>query len=174
MISGRNVIGFIVSPKRRLCRVLLVVTAQYLMFPTAVATTVCQWIDENGRVEFSDAVPDEYSRIATCTYSRPVELPLEQGAADKRAKDGADKISPDAKAPSNAAPTQGSVPKPDAKQPSERITDSTDCNTWRRLYDESGACFAPFRTAGGGVKTEAFDKCNEVPSPEEKCGPERN
>lgn len=160
--------------KHGLSTALLAIMAHFLMLPHAGATSICRWVDENGQVQFSDVVPDRYTNIVTCTHSQPIELSVEQRAANERAKRRTDKISSPATAASSAAPLQSIAPQPDAKQPAERITDSTDCPTWRRLYDESGACFAPFRTAGGGVKAEAFDKCNEVPSPEAKCGPERN
>ena len=59
------------------------------------------------------------------------------------------------------------------KRPAELVTDATDCETWWRLYDESTACFGPFRTTRGATKVEAFDVCNAVASPEPKCGPRR-
>jgi hypothetical protein len=60
------------------------------------------------------------------------------------------------------------------KRPVEQVTESTDCATWWRLYRESQECFGPFHTVGGGLKPEAFDHCNEIPSPELKCGPWRD
>ena len=41
----------------------------------------------------------------------------------------------------------------------------TDCETWQRLYFESIDCFGPYRTVRGGIKPEAFERCNEVPEP---------
>ncbi|MBX9818544.1 MAG: hypothetical protein K2X79_10980, partial [Burkholderiaceae bacterium] len=60
------------------------------------------------------------------------------------------------------------------KRPAETVTDATDCPTWWRIYDDSNACFGPFRTVQGGLKPEAFDHCNAVASPELRCGPRRN
>ena len=51
---------------------------------------------------------------------------------------------------------------------------TTSCTTWWRLYRESQECFGLFRTVGGGIKPEAFDHCNEIPSPETRCGPYRD
>jgi hypothetical protein len=63
---------------------------------------------------------------------------------------------------------------PSVKRPAEVITDNTDCQTRWRIYDESVACFGPYRTTQGATKPEGFDKCNDIPSPEIKCGPRRN
>lgn len=60
------------------------------------------------------------------------------------------------------------------KRPAELVTETTSCPTWWRLYDESGECFGPYRTARGATKAEAFDVCNVVLSPEPKCGPRSN
>ena len=68
--------------------------------------------------------------------------------------------------------TPASAARP-VKRPSQGVTDTTDCATWRRLYLESEACFGPFRTVGGGIKAEAFEACTVIPSPEPKCGPPR-
>lgn len=72
--------------------------------------------------------------------------------------------------PAAAASALPRAPRP-VKRPAETITDATDCPTWWRIYDESSACFGRFRTIQGSVKPEAFDHCNEVMSPELKCGP---
>ncbi len=57
------------------------------------------------------------------------------------------------------------------KRPAEVVTDATDCGAWWRLYDESIACFGPFRTTRGATKVEAFEVCNVIASPVPKCGP---
>lgn len=149
-------------------------TTLFLLLPAAGATSICRWVDESGQVQFSDVMPDKYTSGVTCTRSETVEPTAEQRAAIKRAKDLSAKSAAPANAVVRPTPAQEAAPPPVAKQPAEVVTDSTDCTTWRRLYDESGACFALFRTVGGGIKPEAFAKCNEIPNPEAKCGPERN
>jgi hypothetical protein len=51
------------------------------------------------------------------------------------------------------------------KRPAQVPNDRTDCETWQRLYFESIECFGPYRTVRGGIKPEAFDRCNLVPEP---------
>jgi hypothetical protein len=52
-----------------------------------------------------------------------------------------------------------------AKRPARVPDENTDCETWQRLYFESIDCFGPYRTVRGGIKPEAFERCNEVPEP---------
>lgn len=173
-MRARNVRRFIQIAGRALCMLSVATGSYFLMLRQADASSICRWVDENGVVQFSDIVPDRYTAVVTCIHTQPLEPTTEQREAGKRAKDRRDKIRPPAQAASSTVSPRALAPQPALKQPAEAITDSTDCKTWQRLYDESGACFAPFRTAHGGVKAQAFEKCNEVPSPEVKCGPPRN
>lgn len=150
------------------------IAAHFLMLPAAAAASICRWVDENGQAQFSDVVPDKYKGVVTCTHSQPAEPSAEQRAAAERARSRVSKPSPPLQAASKPPAPQVAALPPAARLPTETVTDSTDCKTWQRLFDESGACFAPYRTSNGGVKAEAFDKCNEVPSPQEKCGPPSN
>ena len=153
---------------RRQCRAFaaMAVTALGLLnLPSAGAASICRWVDETGQVQYADVVPDRYKTAVTCTHTPAASRPAEpiQNRNGKR-------ISPPQVASSAAAPPI-EMPRQSAKQPSETVSPNTDCKTWLRLFNESGACFAPFRTARGGIKAEAFEKCNEIPNPEEKCGP---
>ena len=144
------------------------------------ATSICRWVDENGRSQISDVVPQRFKHIASCIDSRQYELsPEQRREADQRAADERSRARrAAASAPTNPAPAAArataAAPRPPVKQPAEVVTDATDCPTWWRLYDESSACFGPHRTTRGAVKPEAFDLCNVVPSPEPKCGLRRN
>lgn len=154
--------------------VFAVLAATSLALPMGVgATSVCRWVDDAGQVQISDQVPSQYTDIAVCRDYQHHELTArqrqeaEQRAADQKSrtkKETAEVI----------PPADGIPPKLAQKIPAEVITEATDCQTRWRLYEESSACFGPFNTVGGGIKQEAFDKCNEVPSPELKCGPRRN
>ena len=37
------------------------------------ATTICRWVNENGRTQISEVVPDKYKKVATCTDSQKIE-----------------------------------------------------------------------------------------------------
>ncbi|APW44541.1 DUF4124 domain-containing protein [Rhodoferax saidenbachensis] len=144
------------------------------------ATSICRWVDANGRTQMSDVVPDGYQNSASCTNSQKYELsPEQQRDAEKRAADERSLLRSHEqgmppKTPSSPAAPAGAETPVRTKRPAQLVTDSTDCQTWWRIYDESSECFGPFKTTQGGIKPEAFDQCNEVKSPELQCGPRRN
>lgn len=152
-----------------------------LTFSTGVrATSMCRWVDESGRTQMAEMVPQKYRKDAVCTDSQRHELSPDQGraaelrAADDRARAG----NATAQTPSNRA---SGAPSParaasqsSAKRPTEVVTDATSCPTWWRIYDDSVECFGPYRTTRGATKPEGFDKCNVVASPEPTCGPRSN
>lgn len=147
-----------------------------LVSTATLATVVYRWVDENGRTHVSDVVPEKYRRSA-----KPVDLgayevsPDAKQQAEERA--ARDKAAATTKPPEQDAKTPqaaSAVSTPSSRRPSQTVTSTTDCTTWRRLYQESLDCFGPYRTTRGGIKPEAFDNCNLIPSPDEKCGPLRN
>lgn len=150
-----------------------------VLLPSAAgATPVCRWVDDGGRTHVADNVPERYRATATCTDSQKYELtPAQQRAAQQRVADDRAKAARAAAVPApRAASATASQPAARApgravKRPAEVVTDTTDCATWWRLYDESAACFGPFRTTRGATKAEAFDVCNVIVSPESRCGP---
>lgn len=153
-----------------------------LAAPVAQATAICRWVDASGRTQVSDTVPERYRARATCTDSQRYELSPEQRraaqqqAADERARAQAREAAarPPA-APASAPPRPASdAAPPVTKRPATVPTDATDCATWWRLYDESAACFGPYRTARGATRAEAFEVCNVVIRPELRCGPRRD
>ncbi len=153
------------------------VGAALLFVLSAQAAVIYRWVDENGRTHVSDVVPEKYKKSAKRIDSGKSEIPPEQrqeaerdAAKEKALADEAAKRRQNAEVaqPANAA-SQAVV----SKRPAQGVTDSTDCETWRRLYQESMECFGPYRTARGATKAEAFEKCNPIPSPDLKCGPLR-
>jgi hypothetical protein len=148
---------------------LLLALPPTLLSPAMGASLICRWVDEKGHTQIADVVPQKYASIATCTDSEQYELTAEQRRAAKRSKAGSGIAKPPKKTASGAIRPMDAASQPGAKRPSEVVTDATDCPAWWRIYDESSECFGPFKTQHG-IKPEAFDKCNEVPSPEPKCG----
>ncbi|MEK8051314.1 DUF4124 domain-containing protein [Ideonella sp. DXS22W] len=140
----------------------------------AHAATVYRWQDDEGRVHYGETVPERYRERARA-IDGPATAPSaqEQQQAQERARrdkaraaalgaaaaTSAASAASAARAPASAA--SAPVPKRPARLPDER----TDCATWQRLYQESLDCFAPYRTVLGGLKAEAFTRCNEVAEP---------
>jgi hypothetical protein len=158
----------------------LAALALTLLVQAVGAAPVCRWVDERGRTQISDVVPDKYKKAATCTDSQKYELSpaqrreADQRAAEERARPRSEAANPPKESASGPLSPAAPASQPGAKRPAEVVTDATDCQTWWRVYDESADCFGPYRTARGGIKPEAFDNCNVVPNPELKCGPRRN
>lgn len=141
-----------------------------------LATVVYRWVDERGRTHVSDVVPDRYRKSAKPVNLGPYEVsPEDKRQAEERA--ARDKAAASMRKPGQSEPASQAASAASAlptRRPSQGVTSTTDCATWRRLYQESLDCFGPYRTSRGGIKPEAFDNCTLVPSPDEKCGPLRN
>ena len=153
----------------RMRRSIAAIGAFCLLAAAAAAdTTVYRWVDENGRVHYSEIVPERYRAAA-----RPITLPAAPPSAQPlRDTPGRGSAGKPASAAEPAAPTRPPVasassapPRPAAKRPARVPDENTDCETWQRLYFESIECFDPYRTVGGGIKPEAFERCNQVPEP---------
>lgn len=155
-----------------LASALLLAATHALLAPAFGATLMCRWMDENGRTHITDIVPEKYTNMAICTDSDQYELTADQlrdaaqRQATQRSKTLREQATQDVSSESRRVET---TPPPRVKRPAEIVTNKTDCPTWWRLYDESSACFGPFNTVRG-IKAEAYDVCNEVASPEPKCG----
>jgi len=160
--------------------VALIAAALGLFSPVVRSASICRWVDTNGRTHMSDVVPEEFKQSATCSDSRKYELsPQQQREAERRVAEQHSRMrpkntQPPTQAASSAPGSTRQQSPPIAKRPIEVITDTTNCQARWRIYDESVACFGPYRTANGATKPEGFDKCNDIPSPEIKCGPRRN
>lgn len=165
--------------RARALKVLVVALPGLLSAPLG-ATEICRWVDASGRTQLSELVPAEFRAGAVCIDSLTYELsPQEQRAANQQAHERELRAIRDGIRPQAAAATGTPAPLPSAsqqqaKRPAERVTDSTDCTTWWRLFDASAACFSAFRTVHGAIKAEAFDVCNAVASPEPTCGLRRD
>lgn len=148
-----------------------------LLSSSAEATSICRWVNDSGRTQIAEVVPDKYRKIAVCTDSQKYELSpeqrraAEQRVADDRARERKAAAKPPSDRASSASPQARAASQAGARRPTEVVTADTDCTTWWRIYDESVECFGPYRTTRGATKLEGFDRCNVVASPESKCGP---
>ena len=140
---------------------------------SAQATEIYRWIDETGRTHVADVVPEKYRKSAIRIDSSQSEVSPEQRQQAERAAARNKVLAEEAAKRSQKPPVRASVSasRPaTVKRPVQGVTESTDCETWLRLYRESVECFAPFRTTRGATRAEAFEKCNPIASPELKCG----
>lgn len=144
---------------------------------TAGAVEVYRWVDDNGQVHLSDQVPRKYKKDATRIE---VPTPKAQDATQEPpaeplvkipVKKGEGKKPPEEQAPVSEKPADEAAKSASStdEAPAEN-KEETECERLQRLYQESEACFARFRTATGGVKAEAFRHCKDQPDPSARCG----
>lgn len=140
--------------------------------PASAEAPIYRWTDDEGRTHYSEVVPEKYKKTARpVSPASPGPTPQQQREAQERAgreKARAAEINGGAL---KAAPVAPSAPAsaPMVKRPDRIPDDRTDCATWARLYKESIDCFAPFRTARGSTREEAFAYCTPVNEPPTSC-----
>jgi hypothetical protein len=114
-----------------------------------------RWTDGTGRVHYGETVPNAYrvraKRVdATDLGGSPHQL-QEAQARLAREKGRLNRTVPESTA---FAPSQTAAPE---QEPS--------CEAQWDKFDESWACFNPFRTVYGAVKPEAYEHCSQIPAP---------
>ena len=145
----------------------------------AQAGDIYRWVDEQGRTHLSDVVPKQYkdtaTRIDSTTYELTPEQQRDAAARAARERERSPEM-PESRSTSASPQTTPSAPAPSGLvlRPDQAVTASTACKTRWRLFRESEACFGRFNVVGGGIKPEAFEQCQEIPSPLLECGPETN
>jgi hypothetical protein len=45
-----------------------------LLSASVQATSLCRWVDESGRTQIAEVVPEKYRKVAVCTDSQKYEL----------------------------------------------------------------------------------------------------
>jgi hypothetical protein len=122
------------------------------------AGEVYKWTDEGGRVHYSDTVPP--ARKAT---AQPVDT-SSAVVADTPPRRPATRAAPKKEPIFSERPAP--PPPPTAASAPQTPAAASSCEeAWRR-FNESYACFDPYRMAGGRVRPEAYQHCVEVPRPD--------
>ncbi len=143
--------------------------AVLLLSLPAGAKDIYRWVDENGKVQISDVVPDKYRKTARRIDSRQFEVtPQERAAAEARA--AADRERAKASAAAAAQEAKAAAARPVAQAGAPKPPAETDCETAHRLYKESIDCFAPYINTRGATMGEAFKYCTALPDPSSRCG----
>ncbi len=156
------------------------VLACMLVAPAVQAMEIYRWVDETGRVHYSDSVPQKYKKGAAVIDTREMEISAaqRQESAERAARERAfveeaqrrrerDEAlsSADARYLAPQAPQVGDLARQLVVPP------NASCATRQQLYRESQECFAPFRMVRGGLRPEAFLVCGRgIPDPAPECG----
>lgn len=166
------------------CRPFAFAVALCLLAPvsaSAAGDAVYRWVDDQGKVHYAEIVPQRYQDVA-----KRVDAPADEPSAEQRrealeradqnkaraaelateraTERAADRAAEKQQLPTSTPPA-AVASQPAGKLPAQTPNAQTDCKTWQRLYQESMACFGPFRTVGGGTQAEAFAHCNVVAEP---------
>lgn len=155
-----------------------------LVAAASARADVYRWVDAQGRVQLSDAVPERYQKSAVRIDTRRSELSEAQRAevAARRSRQQAQDLAADARRTVNAPATAPSAePLAEAQAGTASLskprtvpgTPDVDCERQWRDYFDSQSCFAPYFT-DQGVRGEAFSRCKEVENPSQRCGPAKN
>lgn len=131
-----------------------------LSVTTVQGQEIYRWINESGRVQYSDA-PSSISKkkVQVIDYR-------ESAASESQRKDAVARTAKNkaalAKRPEPAAPI---VAQPQPVPQNVAAGQKTECEeAWAR-YNESIDCFAPYVLANGAMRQEAFSHCTEVKQP---------
>jgi hypothetical protein len=122
-----------------------------------------KWTDEKGQVHYSDVVPKDRK-----AGSKPVDTDAPPSEADRKLAE--ERLARDREileqAGIGAAATSGSA-VPAARGSPHKAASSAEssCDEAWKAYNDSSACFDPYRMSEGRVKQEAFQHCKQVAQP---------
>ena len=137
-----------------------------LQHPSVLAAEIYRWVDEFGRTQLSDVVPDKYKSAAQRIDTKQFELsPTQRAEAVARAERE--------RTQAQAATVK---PKPDvqfAATPASAARAGTECDRLWQAYRAAQECFSPYQRRNAGVAPEAFQKCPTVENPSQRCGPSK-
>jgi len=129
--------------------------------PKPPAGGIYKWKDASGKMQYSDKPPAPNASSLKLNNDAPSAAEA-QAARDRLEAMKAESAS---RAAARGAPT-GAPADVNAKS---APADESACQAKWREYNESYACFDPYRLVGGGIRPEAFEKCKVVKQPSEPC-----
>jgi hypothetical protein len=132
----------------------------------AVAEEVWKWTDAQGVTHYGPAPPDDARVRAT-----RVDLG-DTGVTDGDRRAAEWRLAKD-KAAVDRATAEGAASRPArasrARQASAPASMSSSCEeAWKR-FNDSYACFDPYRYGRGKIQPQAYQHCTEVQEPDASC-----
>lgn len=117
----------------------------------AQGADIYKWVDAQGQTHYGNEASAKRQKNAKPAQRDSNEAARDHKHASPKHKKPPPTVLPIQDSPVSAAQTANKKELP--------------CETALRLYQESEACFAPYRNATGGLKAEAFQHCTEVKQP---------
>ncbi len=133
-----------------------------ISIPCVHAITVYRWIDAKGRINYSEKVPENRRASAIAIDIGNMEMTDAQKKA-AAAKLYGEQESLRTRTPGVAVPPQRAASAAAAPAPQRPLT---ACEAAWKKFNDSQACFAPYRFADGKIRPEGFKKCQEVTQPD--------
>jgi hypothetical protein len=134
------------------------------------AGDIYRWVDDAGRTQLSDVVPEKYRAKAQRIDSKQFELSPAQ-RAEAAARAARERAALAAAGASAVRAAQPPASAPSAPRPMESA--GSECERLWQAYRAAQECFAPYQRRNAGVAVEAFQKCPIVDNPSQKCGPSK-
>jgi hypothetical protein len=141
------------------------------------AADIYRWTDAQGKVHITDKPPPGHPD-AVPLDSKRYEVPAKdrKAAQDRAAQDKKQANQMEqarVRGAQPAASAASGAAKPAAKAAAsapQRVAGESECDRKIREFQKSQECFAPYRTATGGLRPEAQEKCGQgVPDPGPQC-----
>jgi hypothetical protein len=152
--------------------------AALLAFAGARAADIYRWVDDAGRTQISDQVPDKYRAVAKrLGDSHQYELTPEQlKEAQARGAREKQQATEEAAAEADAQASGATAAASDSRRAATRDrkaapAGASDCQALRAAYEASRECYSRFLNANGSIKPGAYETCGPgVGEPSQKCG----
>lgn len=130
--------------------------------PKPPAGGIYKWKDASGKMQYSDKPPAPNASSMKLNNDAP------SAAEAQAARDRLEAMKAESASRAAARNTPTGAPA-DAGANTGPAADESACQAKWREYNESYACFDPYRLVGGGIRPEAFEKCKVVKQPSEPC-----
>lgn len=131
------------------------------------AQQVYKWTDAQGKTHYGDVLPEGAKPAtppAVITIIKPTESQRAEALA-RAAKEKAQLQQQNEQAAASAAP---SAAKEETAEPAAPANSNESCEAQWQKFNDSYACFDPYRLANGTIRAEGYEQCAEVKMPD-KC-----
>ena len=125
---------------------------------------IYKWKDKEGKVHFSDSVPDPYKQQAIAVDLRHATV---TAADSDAAKVRLEREKAKAAEYQSAKDKNNKTANVSNSMPNKNLTSEKrdTCEEQWKKYDESYACFNPYRIRNGIIKPEAYQHCTVMAHP---------
>lgn len=121
------------------------------------ADGIYKWVDDKGQTHYGNVVPESHKKVAKKMETEPTNT--SESSMNITRTDSVQETDQ----ASNEISLSSTL---EANKVGNVVSSEAECkHKWER-YLKSQECFAPYRTASGTIKAEAFQHCAEIKEPE--------